>query len=494
MSATPSDLPEFPAAMPNDSQKLTAYLENSPLAYIEWDKNFRIQHWSQQAEELFGWSASEVKNCHWQDFNFIFPEDIVKVMAIAQEIQSGVVSRNVLCNRNYTKSGVILTCEWYNSALFDEAGQVLSLLSLIRDVSDRAIAQEALRLSEERFQEIVNTLDQFFFVRCSETGQYLYISPAYAKIWQRSCESLYANPKSWMDIIHPEDLHLVESSLTEQQQRQSVQREYRIIRDDGEIRWIRAHTRAILAENSQPLRIVGIAEDVTAEVLQRQELARSNAELEQFAYIASHDLQAPLSVVASYARLLQNQYQTQLDNLADKMLDGLVRSTQRMQQLIEDLLTYSRLDRDSQPFQACHCQQIVEDAIANLELQIYQRQATITYRDLPIVRGSRSQLTQLFQNLIANAIKYSDRAPTIAITTVKQGHLYCFAVQDNGIGIAPQNQERIFKIFQRLHNQNQYLGSGIGLALCKKIVERHGGRIWVESVVNRGSTFYFTLS
>lgn len=743
MSANFPNVPESTPGWQNDYQKLTFYLENSPLACIEWNADFRVRYWSQRAEELFGWSATEVENRHWRDFNFVYAEDLEKVREVAQDLQSGRATRNVCCNYNYTKAGLIIACEWHNSALFDAEGRLLSILSLVQDVSDReqavnqlqkaqrlahlgiweydmihhtsiwseelfrilgcdptqpippvetlrdffdendwqklenasfeAIAtkqiqalklriirqdgvlryvdvtveailnlqgecikimgtmqdvsdreiaqfnlkesekrfrgifeqvgvgmaelnlsgqfvrvnqrlcdflgysqaellnlsfqdithpddmhidadcsqrflkgelndvvyekryicknrqirwakvtvstiyndehrpqsvlgviedihdhklnREALKISEERFQEIAATLEQFFFVRCCQTGQYLYISPGYEKIWQRSRESLYADPLSWLELVHPEDRDLIISSLAEQEQLKSLRREYRIIRNNGEIRWICANIRVICDENGDSLRIIGLAEDITAEALQREELARSNAELEQFAYVASHDLQAPLAAISSYAQLLKHQYQNQLGDRADKMLEGLVRSTKRMQRLIEDLLKYSRLDRDTEPFQTWDCQLIVEDAIANLEVLISTHNATITYSNLPTIRGSRSQLLQLFQNPIANAIKYRsrDRLPIITITAEKQGNLYRFAIQDNGMGIAPEHQTRIFQIFERCHNLDEVPGSGIGLALCKKIVERHGGRIWVESQPNQGSTFYFTL-
>jgi PAS domain S-box-containing protein len=747
VNQTPPDPPNFRHPIPSlheDYQKLTFYLEHSPLAAIEWDCHLRVQRWSARAEELFGWSADEATHRCWWEWKFVFEADLQKVNAAAAALQSGREFYNICRNRNYTKTGLVLSCEWYNSAFFDAEGRLLSILSLVQDVSDREqalaqlaeaqrlahlgsweydlfhqtftwsaqmccilgfdpvqplpplqehpalfygqdwqkveaasqraiamrqpqalefriirtdgslrylegkieavfnvngeaiklvgtaldisdrattqralqasekrlralfeqagvgiaevglcgeflrvnqrlcdflgysqaellnltfqeityaddahldvtckrrfeagelstytyekryirkdgqvrwakvtislmdnedgspqsvigviedihdhkLAQEALKASEERFQEIVATLDRFFFVRSAQSGEYLYLSPAYEKIWQRSRASLYANPRSWLELVHPEDRESVLASLRQQDGGQPAYREYRIIRGQGEIRWIRAHSSIILDDRGQPLRIIGIAEDITAEALQRQELARSNAELEQFAYIASHDLQAPLGIISSYAQLLQQLYQNQLDERAHKLIDNLVRGTVRMQRLIEDLLEYSRLGQEAEPFQLCNCQEIVADAIANLELLISTHNASIIYQNLPNARGSRSQLIQLFQNLIANSIKYCrrDRTPQITITAEKQGHLYQFAVRDNGIGIDPEYQDRIFKIFQRLHNQQEYSGSGIGLAICQKIVERHGGRIWVKSQPGQGSTFYFTLA
>ena len=226
-----------------------------------------------------------------------------------------------------------------------------------------------------------------------------------------------------------------------------------------------------------------------------QELARSNAELEQFAYVASHDLQAPLATIASYAQLLEKRYKDQLDSKASKFIGNIVQGCTRMQTLIDDLLEYSRVGRSQKPFQLTDCNHAVQQALANLQGAIRQTQAVVTYSELPAVMGDISQLVQLFQNLVGNSIKYRhDAPPMVHITACKQEKDWLFSVSDNGIGIATQHQARIFQIFQRLHTQKEYSGTGIGLAICQKIVERHGGYIWVESKPGQGSTFYFTLA
>ena len=226
-----------------------------------------------------------------------------------------------------------------------------------------------------------------------------------------------------------------------------------------------------------------------------QELARSNAELEQFAYVASHDLQAPLATIASYAQLLEKRYKDQLDSQAIKFIGNIVHGCTRMQTLIDDLLEYSRVGRSQRPFELVDCNQVIQQTIANLQGAINDTEAVVTYNNLPTVMGDISQLLQLFQNLVGNAIKYrQDAAPTVHITASKQNENWLFSISDNGIGIAPQHQERIFQIFQRLHTQREYSGTGIGLAICQKIAERHGGSIWVDSEPGQGSTFYFTLA
>ncbi|RMH76350.1 MAG: PAS domain S-box protein [Cyanobacteria bacterium J007] len=231
------------------------------------------------------------------------------------------------------------------------------------------------------------------------------------------------------------------------------------------------------------------------EIRQRQELTRSNSELEQFAYIASHDLQEPLRTIASFTQLLARRYHDRLDAKAERYINHIVDGSLRMQTLIEDLLQYSRVRTRAKPFEEIETDKVLEIALANLQSAIESNEATISVSALPVVKGDRAQLVQLFQNLIGNAIKYRRQdPPEIAIDAKREGDRYRFCIEDNGIGIDPKHRDRIFQIFQRLHTIQEYPGTGIGLAVCQKIVQRHGGCIWVESELGRGSKFYFTLA
>jgi signal transduction histidine kinase len=224
------------------------------------------------------------------------------------------------------------------------------------------------------------------------------------------------------------------------------------------------------------------------------ELSRSNAELEQFAYVASHDLQEPLRMVASFTQLLAKRYQGRLDQDADEFIGFAVEGAERMQSLINDLLAYSRVGTLGKPFAAVDCNVVLSQALENLMAALAESGARVTHDNLPTVLGDEVQLRQVFQNLVANALKFrGPEPPLVHLSSEARADEWLFTVQDNGIGIAPEHQERIFLIFQRLHPRSDYPGTGLGLAVCKKIVERHGGRIWVESKPGAGSTFYFNL-
>jgi PAS domain S-box-containing protein len=228
--------------------------------------------------------------------------------------------------------------------------------------------------------------------------------------------------------------------------------------------------------------------------LKIEELARSNAELEQFAYVSSHDLQEPLRMIGSYLQLLQRRYQGQLDDKADTYINFAVDGASRMQNLINDLLEFSRVTTQAREFEPTDCEFILNQVLSNLEVSIKENDAVISHDHLPTVIADSTQLVQVFQNLIINAIKFrSEKAPKIYISAKKEDDQWIFSVADNGIGIDSKHSERIFEVFKRLHKRREYPGTGIGLSICKKIIERHGGHIWVKSESDKGSVFYFTL-
>jgi PAS domain S-box-containing protein len=254
-------------------------------------------------------------------------------------------------------------------------------------------------------------------------------------------------------------------------------------------------------EEGRILCIICTARDITErkeaeEKLQETmaELERSNTELEQFAYVASHDLQEPLRMVGSFTELLARRYKGNLDADADEFIAYVVDGASRMQKMINALLAYSRVGTRGKRFAPTDCQIILQQALDNLQVAIKESGAEVTHEPLPTVTADASQLLQLFQNLLANAIKFrSDQPPRIHIGAKRKEDAWLFSVQDNGIGIAEEFFDRIFIVFQRLCDKEQYPGTGIGLSICRKIVARHGGHIWVESELGKGATFYFTI-
>jgi PAS domain S-box-containing protein len=276
--------------------------------------------------------------------------------------------------------------------------------------------------------------------------------------------------------------------------------EFRVVNKQAKIKWVMETVVPIYYRRKRAT--LGCLIDVTERKQMEErlkqitaELQYSNTELEQFAYVISHDLQEPLRMVSSYTQLLAKRYSDKLDNDADEFIAYAVDGTKRMQSLLHDLLEYSRVGTRGKPFSLVNCQHIVEQAIANLKIAIEECGASVSYDVLPTIMGDEGQLVRLFQNLIGNAIKFRrEEAPQVHISAKRMNYIVTFSVKDNGIGIDPQHSQSIFEILRRLHTIEEYPGTGMGLAICKKIVERHGGHISVQSQPGQGSTFYFSVN
>jgi PAS domain S-box-containing protein len=269
---------------------------------------------------------------------------------------------------------------------------------------------------------------------------------------------------------------------------------------DGHAIVLECKFQFIRDDSGKPTSVLAVGRDVTSRkeaetVLAKTlaELKRSNEELQQFAYVASHDLQEPLRMVSSYVQLLEKRYKDKLDDDAHDFINYAVSGARRMQNLINDLLSYSRIGTRGKPFQPVDCSEVLYAATSNLEVAIRENEALIDHSDLPQVFGDEGQLIQVFQNVIGNAIKFHGAVPPVVrVDATRNNGNWVFSVKDNGIGIDPQFFERIFLVFQRLHRE-EYPGTGIGLSVARKIVQRHGGQIWLESDPGKGSTFYFTI-
>jgi PAS domain S-box-containing protein len=367
---------------------------------------------------------------------------------------------------------------------------------LAKEVVERKRVEEELRESEEKYRDLVENLPDVVFA-VDQNGALTYVSPAVEPMTGYSVSELTG--RTFADFLHPDDLARAFENFVRTLSGEALVDELRFFTKSGETRWLRNSNKPIFLED----RIVGVRgvfSDITElkqaeEALRKtvEELQRSNAELERFAYVASHDLQEPLRTVASYTQLLEKRYKDKLDTDATEFIDFAVNGARRMQQLINDLLAYSRVGTRGKPFEPTDMEAVLEAALANLQVAVNDSKAKVTHDPLPTVMGDDGQLVQVFQNLIHNAIKFRGKKPPLVhISAGRKGDEYLFSVKDNGIGIDPQYFERVFIIFQRLH-RDDYLGTGIGLAISNRIVQRHGGKMWLESKPAKGSTFYFTI-
>ena len=342
-------------------------------------------------------------------------------------------------------------------------------------------------------------------------GYIKHANPAWEDLLGWTATELRSRP--YIEFVHPDDRErtAAQASALTQGNVETRDFEVRLQAKDGSYRCLWVSAQSSMAERL----IYAVAKDITerreaerslrraSEQLRQRaaELERSNADLEQFAYVASHDLSEPLRMVSGFVQLLSRRYQGQLDADADEFIAYAVDGVNRMRGLIDDLLTFSRIGRDDRRPVDVDLDSVVRRALDALSTQVVETQATVTLGELPTVRGNQRELTQLLQNLISNALKFraADSPAEIAVSAQQRegvrGHAahWEISVADNGIGIEPRHAERIFKMFQRLHQRDAYPGSGIGLAVCKKIVERHEGRIWVQPNPGGSSVFKFTL-
>lgn len=274
-----------------------------------------------------------------------------------------------------------------------------------------------------------------------------------------------------------------------------VPEEWRAFMDAVSEAYEQYETDHAMVERSLELSSAELLEKNRQIEVQKGELERSNQELEHFAYIASHDLQEPLRTVQSYLQLIKRRYSDKLDQDADDFINYAVDGATRMRSLIEDLLTYARVSSRARPLEPVKVDVVIDDVLQGLEVRLQEKQAVVERGPLPTVSADRRQLGQLLQNLITNAVKFmkKDTRPVVKIDAERVGDEWFLRVQDNGIGMSQEYTEKIFVIFQRLHSREEYEGTGVGLAVCKKIVELHKGRIWVESELDKGSTFFIAL-
>jgi len=478
-------------ALRKSQAQLHLFIEQAPLSIAMFDRHMNYLAASQRWVADYGRGYTDlIGHNHYE----IHPDVPDYWKDVHQKGLAGIAMKND--DDLWTQAdGSRQWLRWAVNPWTQENGKIGGIIISAEDITQRKEAEESLRKSEERLNGIiVSAMDAIISVDAEQIV--VLFNAAAEKMFGYTASEAIGGP---LERFIPERFRNVYRAHISNFGKTGVTN--RAMNALGVILGQRASGEEFPIETSiSQIEIEGkklytvILRDITERKRAEEELKRSNAELEQFAYVASHDLQEPLRAVAGMVQLLQQRYQGRLDERADEYIGHAVDASTRMQNLINDLLEYSRVARFGKPLAETDLESCLKNSLTNLQVSIQESNAQITHEPLPVVGADAAQLTQVLQNLIGNAIKFRGESPLhIHIGAKKIEQAWQFEVRDNGIGIEPNYFERIFLVFQRLHTRREYPGTGIGLSLCKKIIERHGGRIWVESQLGQGSIFYFTI-
>ncbi len=453
-----------------------------------------------EREELIG-NTHRIINSGYHDKDFF--------VNLWQTIAQGKVWRGEI--KNKAKDGSYYWVDTTIVPFLDHKKRPFQYLAIRFDITDRKLADEQIIQSNERFEKVAQATNDAIW-DWDIVGESLYRGSGFKELFGIEVNLKIASEDFWKDKFHPEDLPRIIESLEDAISNPKVSnwsQEYRIIQENGSIATVVDRGIIIRNNHGKALRMVGAITDIThrkeyeqslmqlnASLSERaKELAISNAELEQFAFVASHDLQEPLRMVTSFLTQLEKKYGDSLDDNAKKYIHFAVDGAKRMREVILNLLDFSQVGKHKDDIEPISLERVIQETL-NLQARlIEERRAQITFDDLPVVNSYYSPLLQIFQNLIGNAMKYAknDVPAIIYISALELESSWQISIKDNGIGIDSEYHEKIFVLFQRLHHQEEYSGTGIGLAVVKKIIDGLGGEIWVESAPDKGSTFYFTL-
>ena len=495
-----------------DSEEKNRLIMNAALdAIINIDVKGKVIFWNPQAEKIFGWQQKEVMGQKLSDF--IIPENLRSEhdngMNHYMKTGEAKIFNNVLELSAVNKNGVIFPVEL--TVIPIKQGKEEFFCAFIRDITQRKKAAESIRQSNERFEKVTQATNDAIW-DWDIVNDNLYRGNGFNTLFGFEVDKNIQAENFWQDKFHAEDLPLIKESLQkviEDPLATHWRQEYRIIKDTGKSATVIDRGIVIRNQTGKAIRMVGAMTDITYrkeyedslkllnETLEEhaQELAISNKELEQFAYVASHDLQEPLRMVTSFLNQLEKKYGDIIDDKGKQYIYFAVDGAKRMRQIILDLLEFSRVGRLENEMEQVNFSELISDVMLLLKNQVEESHAIIKVEKMPVINTLKTPLIQVFQNLIGNALKYrnSETPPVIKISCQAIPGYWMFSIKDNGIGIDKEYFEKIFIIFQRLHNKNEYTGTGIGLAIVKKIINNLDGKIWVESEEGKGTSFYFTI-
>jgi PAS domain S-box-containing protein len=480
----------------DSEERFRTLLQRSSDTVMIMDAQGTISYVSPSVEHVTGYSCEEVVGKNFTDFTH--PDEWGDLFRSYDSLLNAPDACITGEWRICTKSGSWRTMEGTASNLLGEP-TICGVVINVRDITARKEAEESLRGTEERFRALIEEASDAVAILDTQ-GTVVYESPSVRRITGFEAEELVGD--TILTSIHPDDAAKVADAFACALGRpgEPVPVELRYRHREGSWIWLEAVGRNLL-DNPHIQGVVANFRDITERKRVEQDLehhavdlARSNAELQRFAHVASHDLKEPLRTVGSYVQLLARRYKGRLDTDADEFIGYAVKGVERMYAVIDALLDHCRVSTLDSSLELVNCEGALGNALENLQETIKDNLAVVTYDPLPTVLGDQLQLSQVFQNLVGNAIKFAgEEPPRVHISVEETEKEWVFTVHDNGIGIEQEYWERIFEFFQRLHVQEQYPGAGVGLALCRTIVERFGGRIWVESEPARGSNFRFTV-